>query len=87
MASTSRLEYSIRQGDFSRNEDGTYSVTVYGAKFPYKERISANDYARICDRIRREDWRHTVRNYTVEHSACMSDIMDAYADYRLSMAY
>lgn len=87
MTGISKLEYSIRHGNFTRNEDGTYFVRVYDRNFSYIERITASHYAHICDRIRRADWKYTVSNYTAEHSADMSDIMAAYADYQMACAY
>lgn len=83
----SKIEESIRKGNYTKEDNNTYVVTVYGSKFTYKERINANTYAAICDRIRRQDFRWSVNNYTAEHSADMSEIYAAYADYKRAMAF
>lgn len=92
----SKLEYAIRQGNFKKEKviiDGiwtgeyTYIVRINGSKFDYNERISESYYQAINDRIRRADFRRSVSNYTPEHSAVLSDIMAAYNDYKMAMAY
>ena len=85
--STEKLEYSIRRGYYTKNDDGSYTVELFYFDFHFKGRISANNFNRVCDIIRRKDWRSSVDNYAGEHNAVMSDIMDAYKDYQLSMAY
>lgn len=97
----SRLEQAIRNGNYTAEKvviDGiwtgeyTYIVIIDGARFQYKERISAGYFQSICDRIRREKSKRDYPLYVCytarpEHTATMSDIMDAYDDYRMAMAF
>ena len=85
--STEKLEYSIRRGYYTKNDDGSYTVELFYFDYHFNERISTNNFNRVCDIIRRKDWKQSVDNYAGEHNAVMSDIMDAYNDYKLSMAY
>jgi len=94
---------AIRNGNFTtedvkidgiRTGEKVYIVTVQGSRFPYKERISEGWFNDITRRIKKsEERRARVENHlwtdpaNVEHTACMSDIMDAYADYKMAMAF
>jgi hypothetical protein len=99
----SKLEMAIRNGNFTtedvkidgiRTGEKVYIVTVEGSRFPYKERISEDWYNDIIRRIKKgEERRARIANHlwtepaNVEHTACMSDIMAAYDDYRAAIAY
>jgi len=98
----SKLEYAIRQGNFTTERviiDGIWTgETVYVVNYtdatrpPYGTRISEGYYRAICDRIRRADFKASlpyrpVDNYTAPHTSSFNDIWAAYADWKQSMAF
>lgn len=99
----SKLEQAIRNGNYTTEKviiDGlwtgekVYIVSIQGARFPYKERISEEYYRDIMTRINRENARkERINNHlwtdpaNIEHVAFMSDIMAAYDDYKMALAF
>lgn len=99
----SKLEQAIRNGNYTaedvridgiRTGEKVYIVNVQGSRFPYKERISEDYFRDIIARINREKARkERVTNHlwtdtsNIEHTAFMSDIMSAYDDYKMAMAF